>query len=331
MSWPLRRATLLWLLAGSFAVCSISLFCGAVRISAHDVLAGQETTGGAVFWNLRLPRVVLGFLSGGILGICGASLQGLFRNPLADPALIGISGGAALGAVIAIVTGGSLAIGSPWILPFAAFSGALGATIAVHMIATAKGRVMVSTLLLAGIAINAVSGAAMGWLIYGASDQQLRDFTFWSLGSLSGAGWPSLIFCLPFSAAALLLLVFRGRALNALSLGEGDAWHLGAPVEGMKISILVASALGVGAITAFTGTIGFIGLVAPHVVRIAGGADHRFVLPASFLAGGLLLSIADVAARMVRIPAEIPIGVVVATVGAPFFLMLLLRGRGHVL
>ncbi len=322
----LSRPAIFFVLGLSAAAAAlVSLRIGAVAVTWHDMWGGSDSMGAAVFQNLRLPRVVLGFVTGGVLGLCGAALQGLFRNPLADPGLIGVSGGGALGAVTAIVLGGT----SAFLLPLSAFAGALAAAVLVHAIAAVNGRVLVSTLLLAGIAVNALTGAGIGWMIYGASDQQLRDFTFWSLGSLAGAGWTSLLPCVAFAGLSSALLITQSRALNALSLGESDAWHLGVRVDGVKWSVLTATALGVGAVTAFTGTIGFIGLVAPHLVRLLGGADHRLVLPASFLTGGCLLMAGDLIARTARIPAEIPVGVVVATVGAPFFLILLLRGKGR--
>lgn len=311
----------------SLVVSIVSLRTGAVPISWHEMLDGGHSIGSVVFQTMRLPRLVLGFLCGGALGLCGAALQGLFRNPLADPALVGVSGGAALGAVALIVFGSPLAALSIYVLPTAAFLGALGAAVLVYLTAKRGGQVDVPALLLAGIAINAFAGAGIGWMIYGATDSQLRDFTFWSLGSIAGAGWNATFGCLPFVAMAATLLAFRVRALNAFALGESHAWHLGVDVEGLKHSVLAATACAVGAVTAFTGTIGFIGLVAPHVVRLAVGADHRLVLPGSFLAGGCLLCAADVIARTVRAPAEIPVGIVVASLGAPFFLGLLLRQK----
>ena len=317
------------LILASVVVVFVSLRNGAVEVSWGEMFGGGDSTGGRVFRVMRIPRTLMGFLCGGALGICGAALQGLFRNPLADPALVGVSGGAALGAVVGIVIAGPLMGASPFVLPICAFLGALAATFLVQAIASQNGRVLVSTLLLAGIAVNALTGAGIGWMIYGANDSQLRDFTFWSLGSIAGASWSHVLACFPFIILSVAILLWRARALNALSLGESDAWHMGAPVEAAKRSILAASALAVGAGTAFTGTIGFIGLVAPHVVRMFCGADHRLVLPASFLVGGCLLSGADVLARIARAPAEVPVGIVVATIGAPFFVALLLRGKGH--
>lgn len=318
-----------FLLLASLGVLWISLQTGAVGVVWTDVIGNTESVGGRVFWQMRVPRTIMGFLYGGALGICGAALQGLFRNPLADPALVGVSGGSALGAVCGIVLAGPLLEVSLYVLPLAAFLGALLAVFFVQVIASWNGKGPVSTLLLAGIAVNALTGAGIGWLVYGANDRQLRDFTFWSLGSVAGISWHAALVCIPFVIVSTAVLLWRARELNSLSLGESDAWHMGTPVESVKRTVLVSVALAVGAGTAFTGTIGFIGLVAPHLVRMFCGADHRYVLPASFLVGGCLLSGADVLAKIARVPAEIPVGIVVASVGAPFFVALLIRGRGH--
>jgi len=315
------------LFLASLLVMLISLRTGAVPVSWTDMLGRGDSIAEKVFQTMRVPRTALGFLCGGALGICGAALQGLFRNPLADPALVGVSGGAALGAVGGILLGSSGL--PPFVLPLFAFAGALLAVFFVQAIASQNGRVLVSTLLLSGIALNALTGAGIGWMVYGANDSQLRDFTFWSLGSVAGANWHSVLATAPFVLIATGLIVWRAGVLNALSLGESDAWHMGVPVESVKRTLLAATALAVGASTAFTGTIGFIGLVAPHLVRVFFGADHRLVLPASFLAGGSLLCAADTLARIARAPAEIPAGIVVASLGAPFFVFLILRGKGH--
>jgi iron complex transport system permease protein len=326
----LRPAILMALLGViSLAVILLSLRTGAVPITWFEMLGAPDSIGTRVFQNMRLPRTLAGFLCGGALGICGAALQGLFRNPLADPALVGVSGGAATGAVAGIVFAGGIPGFGFWLLPACAFAGALAAVVIVHRIAESHGRVLVPSLLLAGIGVNAMSGAAIGWMVFNANDSQLRDFTFWSLGSVAGVGWNSLLAMAPPILVSVALLLRHAGTLNALSLGESDAWHLGAPVNQVKRSILISTALAVGAGTAFTGTIGFIGLVAPHLVRMLAGACHRMVLPASFLAGGCLLTGADVVARIAKAPADIPVGIVVASIGAPFLILLLLRGRRY--
>lgn len=320
------------LIAVAVGILLIAVKVGAVTVSWIDMfgLSPPKSMGRMVFYNLRLPRAILGFLCGGSLGICGAALQGLFRNPLADPALVGVSGGAALGAVCAIVFGGSITMTFAPMLPLSAFVGALLASLLVHTIALSGGRILISALLLAGIAINALTAAGIGWFVFAASDHQLREFVFWSLGSLAGATWKPLLVCLPFISIAVFLLFRTSWALNTISLGELNAWHMGVPVESVKRSVLVSTALAVGAVTAITGTIAFVGLVAPHLARLLGGADHRFVIPGSFFLGGCLLCLADVVARIAIPPAEVPVGIVVATVGAPLFLILLFRGKNHI-
>lgn len=281
---------------------------------------------------LRLPRTLLGILVGAALAAAGATLQGLFRNPLADPGLIGVSAGAALAAVAVIVLGGmGLAILpnwlSPFTLPMAAFAGSLITTAVVYRLATEAGRTIVTTMLLAGIAINALVGAGIGLFIFLADDQQLRTLTFWNLGSLSGATWPML------GAAALLIilpLLFiprLARGLNAFVLGESEAGHLGFNTDRIKRQVVFYVALAVGAAVAVTGVIGFIGLVVPHLVRLTIGPDHRYLLPGSMLLGASLLLAADLLARTVVAPAELPIGIITALIGGPFFLWLLLQRR----
>lgn len=327
----------LGLLSGVILFWSIG--SGAMPIGWGEILEGMRhgfdregNRHDALIWYLRLPRVLLGFLAGGALGMCGAALQGLFRNPLADPGLIGVSGGGALGAAAAIVVGvpeffGNWPLLSIYGVSLAAFLGAFLATALVYSVATWQGQVQVATLLLAGIAINAISGAAIGWFSFMASDAQLRELTFWSLGSVAGASWENLAGTAPFVIAAMVIIPLFARSLNALALGESNARHMGAPVDAMKRWVVVATALAVGAIVAVTGAIGFIGLVAPHLFRLVGGPDHRWVLPGSFMMGGCLLCVADIVARVAAIPAEIPLGVVVSTIGAPFFLFLLLREK----
>jgi iron complex transport system permease protein len=283
----------------------------------------------AVLLEIRLPRVLLALLVGAGFGSAGSALQALFRNPLADPGLIGISSGAALGAATLIVLGpmiGALSLG--W-LPVAAFIGALVVATLVYQLAAARGRLALPLLLLAGIAINALAGAAIGLLTYLADDAQLRSLTFWSLGSLGGAQWRVLGAVAPFVLIGAALIARNGHALNALQLGEAEAQHLGVPAQAVKRTVLVASALGVGALVSCTGVIGFIGLVAPHCVRLACGPDQRVVMPGAMLLGATLTVLADLAARTVAAPAEVPLGILTALIGAPFFLALLWRSRSQ--
>jgi len=290
--------------------------------------AQQDT----VLHAIRLPRVLLGVLTGAGLALAGAGMQGLFRNPLADPGLVGVSGGAALAAATVIVMGALWVPGLSrtlglFTLPLAAFLGGLVVTVLVYQLAGLGGRTSLAVMLLAGIAVNALVGAGIGMFTYIASDEQLRNLTFWSLGSLAGANWKMLAVIAPCVIAAAALLLRLAKPLNALALGEREAGHLGVSVERLKFAVIAAAALIVGALVAVTGMIGFIGLVAPHMVRLACGPDHRVLLPAAALLGGILIVLADLAARTVVAPAELPIGVLTALLGAPFFLALLVKDR----
>ena len=280
---------------------------------------------------VRLPRALLGLSVGAVLALSGVAMQGLFRNPLADPGLIGVSSGAALGAAVAIV-GGALVGGideawSPYILSLCAFVGGLGITALVYRLGRRDGQTHVATMLLAGIALAALAGAAIGLFTYLADDATLRTLTFWNLGSLNGASYARLWPLLLITMAVALWLPRRAKALNALLLGESEARHLGFAVEKLKRELVFCTALGVGAAVAAAGMIGFIGLVVPHVLRLAVGPDHRVLLPAAALVGASLLLFADLAARLTLAPAELPIGIVTALIGAPFFLYLLLKSR----
>jgi len=285
-----------------------------------------------VFWSIRVPRVLVGCAVGGALGLAGAVMQGLFRNPLADPGLIGVSGGAALAAVAVIVVGGGVVGGLPeWIrpltLPAAAMLGGLGATFLVYRLGTVGGQTMIATTLLAGIAINAIAAAGVGFLIFLSDEQQLRDLSFWTLGSIAGITWQTLLPALVLMALPLLVLPTLAGPLNAMLLGEREAFHLGHPPERMKRLAIVLAAVAVGAAVSVSGIIGFVGLVVPHIVRLLCGPDHRYVLPGSILVGAGLFLMADLVSRTVVLPAEMPIGVVTALLGGPFFIALLLRRR----
>jgi iron complex transport system permease protein len=320
-------------------VCAIGI--GAVQIAPLQVLTilakqiglevgvAFESQQEAVLIAIRLPRVLLGVLVGASLAVAGAAMQGLFRNPLADPGLVGVSSGAALAAVAMIVLNVTVFNASNlYTLPLAAFLGGLLTTVLIYRIAQRGGRVSVPTMLLAGIAIAAVCGAGTGLFTFVANDAQLRSITFWGLGSLGGATWEMVLVATPFLTLVVLLLPRVSRALNAMLLGEAEAGHLGVNVETVKRLVIVCTALAVGSSVAAAGVIGFVGLVVPHLVRLAIGADHRTLIPASALLGASLILAADLVARTVVAPAELPIGIVTSILGAPFFLWLLLRGRG---
>ncbi|MFV3386551.1 FecCD family ABC transporter permease [Pseudomonas sp. NY15364] len=279
---------------------------------------------------IRMPRTLLGLAVGMVLALCGVAMQGLFRNPLADPGLVGVSSGAALGAAVAIVGGAALGglpeAFAPYLLSACAFVGGLLVTALVYRLGRRDGQTHVATMLLAGIALTALAGAAIGLFTYLADDATLRTLTFWNLGSLNGASYARLWPLLLATLAVALWLPRRARALNALLLGESEARHLGFDVERFKRELVFCTALGVGAAVAAAGLIGFIGLVVPHLMRLLVGPDHRLLLPASALAGASLLLLADLVARLALAPAELPIGIVTALIGAPFFLYLLVRG-----
>ncbi len=296
---------------------------------------GERSGETMIVLDIRLPRTLLGLVVGAALAVSGAVMQGLFRNPLADPGLVGVTAGAALAAVSVIVLGagalgavlGGLAF---YALPLAAFFGGLVTTTLLYAIATREGRTSVATMLLAGIAIGALAGAATGMLIFVSDDRQLRDFTFWTLGSLTGATWEKVGVATMFLFLVLAVLPGLAAGLDALLLGEGEARHLGVPVQAIKrLSIFVVAAA-VGASVAVAGPIGFIGIVVPHLLRLLIGPRHAGLLPTSALLGAVLLVGADMVARTAVAPAELPIGIVTAILGAPFFLWLLLRQRSIV-
>ncbi len=288
-----------------------------------------------VLWSIRLPRIVLAIMVGGMLAVGGTVMQGLFRNPLADPMLAGISPGAGLAAAAAIVIGDRLLAASKTTLPFevlpvAAITGALITTTLLYRLATRSGRTSIATLLLAGIAIGALCNAGIGFLVFLADDRQLRDITFWLLGSLGGATWGKIAAIAPFAALMLAGLPFIARGLDLIVLGEAEAFHMGVAVERLKRIAIVLVAAATGAAVSVAGVIGFVGIVVPHLLRLVIGPGHRLLLPAALCLGAILLLIADTFARVIAAPAELPIGIVTAAIGAPFFLSLLLRQRALV-
>jgi iron complex transport system permease protein len=290
---------------------------------------GFEPQQANVFLQLRLPRILLAMLVGAGLGISGAALQGLFRNPLVEPGLIGVSSGGALFAVLFIVFGSHF----PWLvemtgsfgLPLFAFLGGLINVLLVYRLASMAGKTDIALLILAGVALNALCGALIGLSIFYADDAALRNFTFWSLGDVGGANWTKVGIVSVFIGIPALVLSTQFKQLNALALGESEAFHLGVSVQRVKYLVLMLSALMVGVGVSMTGTIGFVGLVVPHLIRLLFGADHRLVLPVSLLLGALLLSFADLLARLMVMPAEMPIGIITAIIGAPFFIWLIMN------
>lgn len=286
-----------------------------------------------IIWDIRMPRMATGVLVGASLAVAGAVMQGLFRNPLADPGLVGVSAGAGFGAVAAIVLGGLLPLfirelmGS-YLVTFAAFLGGWASTLLLYGVSTRGGRTSVATMLLAGIALGALTGALTGFIVYLATDNQLRDLTFWGMGSIAGSTWPKFFAAAPIIAAALIAAPFLARALDALALGEAVASHMGIDTQRMKRIAIMTVAASVGAAVSITGGIGFIGIVVPHLLRLLQGPEHRNLLPNAALLGAIVLLLADMIARVVVAPAELPIGIITAVLGGPFFLWILLRNRG---
>lgn len=340
----LARLTLVALAVLLVAAALLSLTSGASGASGWSVVGswfGLVDAGDPavvrdklIIYDIRLPRLVLGILVGAGLAVSGAVMQGLFRNPLADPGLVGVSAGASLGAVGVIVLGATVlapiaTVLGIFALPLAAFAGGLATTMVLYRVATRRGHTAVATMLLAGIAISAFAMAITGVLVYLANDAQLRDLTFWGLGSLAGSNWSKVAAAVIPIAGGLVASMTLGGGLNAITLGEATARHLGVPVQRLKSTAIVAVAATVGAAVAVSGGIGFVGIVVPHVLRLVMGPDNRYLLPGSALLGAAFLLVADAVSRVIVAPAELPIGIVTAAVGGPFFLWILLRRRGQ--
>ena len=329
-----RRPALAVLLSIAASI-GLALACGAVQVAPGDwgaPLRDGPLSGSAyVLWHLRLPRIALALLVGAALGLSGALTQGLFRNPLADPGLLGVSSGAACAVALSIVFLSALpalpVALRPWLLPLAAFAGAVGVCLALDRVARWLTADSITGLLLTGIALNALAAAVIGLCTYLASDEQLRRLTFWTLGSLAGANWPVVAVLAALLLAALWQVRRLLRVMNALALGEAAAAHVGVNVRQLRTWVVVLVALLCGVAVAWCGMIGFIGLVAPHIVRSLAGPDQRRVAPLAMGVGALLLLVADTLARSVAIPAEVPVGIFTALFGAPFFLLLLLAAR----
>lgn len=279
----------------------------------------------AVLWNIRLPRVLLGLSVGASLAIAGCALQGIFRNPLADPSIIGVSSGAALGAVGLILLGAAPL--GPYSIPAAAFAGGLVLTLAVYGMSRRAGRTDVVTLILTGVAFNAIAGGLIGFLTFYADDAQLRNIVFWSLGSVGGATWESARTTALVAGLGILALSRFGHSLNLVALGEKEAFHLGVDTERLRLAVIALAALLTGAAVAFAGIVAFVGLVVPHILRLIMGPDHRRLLIASALLGASLLLLSDLVSRTVAVPRELPLGVITSLAGGPYFIWLIHRTR----
>ncbi len=316
-----------------------SLFIGVYQFEGHDfdvivnLLFNKQLVNASdyyVFYHIRLPRIVLAVLIGSGLAVAGTCLQGMFKNPLASPDLIGITSGAVLFAAFTIVLGAYI---KPYIpeslhyslLSIMSFIGALITMSFVYKMSTVDGRTNIVILLLSGVAITALTGAATGLLIYLSSEEELRNLTFWTLGSLAGANWTKNLIMTLVIVVSFGFLLNKGKALNAMMLGEKDAEHLGIPVEKIKRRIVVFSALIVGTAVAFAGTIGFVGLIVPYILRLVFKSNYYLILPLSAVLGSILLLTADTISRTLVAPSEVPIGILTAIMGAPVFIAILIR------
>lgn len=317
------------LLGVAFGVVAFSP--GELFSALAETLRGDSTSQAAVIvGHIRLPRTLLAACCGALLALSGAATQGLFRNPLADPSLIGVTGGASLGAALVMVLAAPASVALMLGLVSAgAFFGGAAAVVLVYRLATDSAGTSVATMLLAGIGITALAGAAVSLLEFHADNQMLRRISLWKMGSFDNARPPELALALCVTALLCAVLPRYAAALNALLLGESEAAHLGIDVARLKRHIVTWVALGVGVSVALAGTIAFVGLVVPHMMRLMIGPDHRYLLPASALAGALLLMCADTAARLLAPPAEVPVGILTALLGVPFFISLLRQRRQY--
>jgi iron complex transport system permease protein len=296
------------------------------KLPLLDIAQSWQSAMGTIVLEIRLPRVILAGLVGAALATAGATYQGLFRNPLADPYLIGVAQGASLGAVIGFllpVTWHSFGFS---LIPLLAFIGALVATAVVYALARVGRTVPVTTLILAGVALGALLGSIVSYLII-SSGEKMHGIIFWLMGSFSLSQWSEIGIVLPYVAVGTAVIIIFARMLNVMQLDEEQAQQLGVNVERLKLILLAAATLITAASVSFVGTIGFVGIIIPHTVRLIWGADHRFLLPLSVLTGAIFLILADLVARIVLAPTEIPIGVITAICGAPFFLYLLRRRK----
>ena len=330
------------ILLSALTVCTLLVLAASIRYGAIDfslaeigralasLLPGhpEPTLDQRIFLELRLPRAILCLLVGASLGVGGTLIQALFRNPIVEPGLVGTSSGAAFGSALFFVLGGVLHFEtSLWSLPFAACVGGIMSTYLVFLLARSRedGRASILMLLLTGLAVNAFFMSAIGFLSYVARDPQARSITFWSLGTLSGASWKAVEIAAVSTIGGALLALRYSKQLNALMIGEEEATYLGVNVNRLKWIVLSINVVIIAVATAFTGVISFVGLIVPHILRMIGGADNRYLIAGSALMGATLLTLADLMARLVVRPAELPIGILTSAVGVPVFILLLRR------
>jgi len=335
LSGWLWRVSLLFFLAIVVMVICVGIGPTEVEISRSEILPGllaalkgqDQGAAATILFRVRLPRVLMAGIVGAALSVAGASFQAILRNPLAEPFILGVSGGGALGAIIAILLGLEATFLGLSIRPILAFAGSFGAMLAVFSIARTQGRLPTHTLLLAGVIANAFLSAIIMFLISITSQEKVHSMVFWMMGNISSERYSTTLGIAVYVAIGSVILFGEARAFNILSLGEESAHHLGVSVERVKLIVFLAASLVTGAVVSVSGLIGFIGLIVPHITRLTLGPDHRLLLPASLFVGAIFLMICDTAARSLIAPAEIPVGVITALLGGPFFIWLLRRRR----
>ena len=309
----------------------LAVTIGSFKISVIDILLGKlDELGSTILYTIRMPRVMLAAFVGASLAISGACLQGLFRNPLADPGLIGVSAGAALGAAFAIVFSSqliSLNFLGPYLIPFSAIVGSASVIVILFIITKGFGYDGVTYMLLAGIAVNAIAGVGIGLLTYISDDSELRSLTFWTMGSFGGVTWPLIIPAVVVISVSIIWIIGLSRKLDLIQLGDVEASRLGLNIKRVRFGVIISSAIVVGISVALSGMIGFVGLVVPHLVRILGGVNHLFVLAGSAIFGSILMVISDMMCRIIISPAELPVGLITSGLGSPFFLWLIFKMR----
>ena len=326
-----QRHLLLTFLISLIVSVLLAITIGSFKISVIDILLGKlDELGSTILYTIRMPRVMLAAFVGASLAISGACLQGLFRNPLADPGLIGVSAGAALGAAFAIVFSSrfiSLNFFGPYLIPFSAIIGSASVIIILFFITKGFGYDGVTYMLLAGIAVNAIAGVGIGVLTYISDDSELRSLTFWTMGSFGGVTWPLIIPAIVVILFSIVWIIGLSRKLDLIQLGDVEASRLGINIKKVRFGVIISSAVVVGISVALSGMIGFVGLVVPHLVRILGGVNHLYVLIGSAIFGSILMVISDMMCRIIISPAELPVGLITSGLGSPFFLWLIFKMR----
>ena len=326
-----QRHLLLTFLISLIVSALLAVTIGSFKISVFDLLLGKlDELGSTILYTIRMPRVMLAAFVGASLAISGACLQGLFRNPLADPGLIGVSAGAALGAAFAIVFSSrfiSLNFLGPYLIPFSAIIGSASVIIILFVITKGFGYDGVTYMLLAGIAVNAIAGVGIGVLTYISDDSELRSLTFWTMGSFGGVTWPLIMPAIVVILSSIVWIIGLSRKLDLIQLGDVEASRLGVNIKKVRFSVIISSAVVVGISVALSGMIGFVGLVVPHLVRILGGVNHLYVLIGSAIFGSILMVISDMMCRVIISPAELPVGLITSGLGSPFFLWLIFKMR----